>query len=120
MISVGVQGAAGRMGRLLVAGIMEAEDLQLGAMIAPGTCTALHVAGVTCVIGKSMLLRRSELEALGGTWCPNLQLMLGQCDVVSLHVAATAETRGLAGREFFDAVIPIDAIEAVLVRVRDR
>ncbi|MCB9795610.1 MAG: 4-hydroxy-tetrahydrodipicolinate reductase [Alphaproteobacteria bacterium] len=33
MISVGVQGAAGRMGRLLVAGIMEAEDLQLGAMI---------------------------------------------------------------------------------------
>ncbi|MCA9576922.1 MAG: glycosyltransferase [Polyangiales bacterium] len=42
------------------------ENLQLGAMIAPGTCTALHVAGVTCVIGKSMLLRRSELEALGG------------------------------------------------------
>ncbi|MCB1896159.1 MAG: hypothetical protein H6945_10520 [Zoogloeaceae bacterium] len=26
----------------------------------------------------------------------------------------------VAGREFFDAVIPIDAIEAVLVRVRDR
>ena len=42
------------------------ENLQLGAMIAPATCTALHVAGVTCVIGKSMLLRRSELEALGG------------------------------------------------------
>ena len=42
------------------------ENLQLSAMIAPGTCTALHVAGVTCVIGKSMLMRRSELESLGG------------------------------------------------------
>ncbi len=26
----------------------------------------------------------------------------------------------VSGREFFDAVIPVDAVEAVLVRVRDR
>lgn len=47
---------------------------------------------------------RKALEALGGTFCPNLQLMLGQCDVVSLHVAAAPETKGLAGREFFAAM----------------
>jgi ceramide glucosyltransferase len=42
------------------------ENLQLSAMIAPSTCFALHYFGVTCVIGKSMLFRRSELEAIGG------------------------------------------------------
>jgi ceramide glucosyltransferase len=42
------------------------ENLQLSAFIAPAVCTALHVAGVRCVIGKSMLLRRSELTELGG------------------------------------------------------
>jgi ceramide glucosyltransferase len=42
------------------------ENLQLSAFIAPAVCAALHVAGVSCVIGKSMLLRRSELAELGG------------------------------------------------------
>ncbi|MDQ3035422.1 MAG: glycosyltransferase [Myxococcota bacterium] len=42
------------------------ENLQLSAMIAPATCFALHYFGVTCVIGKSMLFRKSELEAIGG------------------------------------------------------
>jgi ceramide glucosyltransferase len=34
--------------------------------VAPACCAALKVAGVPCVIGKSMLFRRSELKALGG------------------------------------------------------
>jgi ceramide glucosyltransferase len=42
------------------------ENLHLTALIGTSTCTALHVAGVTCVIGKSMLFRRSELASLGG------------------------------------------------------
>lgn len=42
------------------------ENLQLSAMIAPSTCFALHYFGVTCVIGKSMLFRRSALDAVGG------------------------------------------------------
>ncbi|MCS6797651.1 MAG: glycosyltransferase [Myxococcota bacterium] len=42
------------------------ENVQLSAFIAPAMCTALHVGGVPCVVGKSMLLRRSELDALGG------------------------------------------------------
>ena len=42
------------------------ENLQLSAFIAPAVCTALFVAKVNCVIGKSMLFRRSEIEELGG------------------------------------------------------
>lgn len=29
-------------------------------------CTALHVGGVSCVVGKAMLFRRTELQQLGG------------------------------------------------------
>lgn len=56
----------------LVVGVGEAsvgaamENLQLSAMIVPSVCFALHYFDVPCVIGKSMLLRRSELDALGG------------------------------------------------------
>lgn len=42
------------------------ENLQLSAMIAPSMCFALRYFGVVCVIGKSMLFRRSELTELGG------------------------------------------------------
>jgi ceramide glucosyltransferase len=42
------------------------ENLQLGAMIVPSCCFALHYFGVPCVIGKSMLLRRSDLAKVGG------------------------------------------------------
>lgn len=42
------------------------ENLQLSAFIAPATIAALRIARVTCVIGKTMLFRKSELEASGG------------------------------------------------------
>jgi ceramide glucosyltransferase len=42
------------------------ENLQLSAYVAPACCVALKLANVTCVIGKSMLFRRSELKTLGG------------------------------------------------------
>lgn len=42
------------------------ENLQLTALIGPSVCTALHVAGVNCVIGKSMLMRRSDIDDIGG------------------------------------------------------
>ncbi len=45
------------------------ENLQLTAFVAPGLCMAEELAGITCVLGKSMLLRRSELEAIGGLAC---------------------------------------------------
>jgi ceramide glucosyltransferase len=42
------------------------ENLQLSAFVAPACCAALVVAGIPCVIGKSILFRQSELRALGG------------------------------------------------------
>jgi len=42
------------------------ENLQLTAFTGPAVCIAREIAGVTCVIGKSMLLRKSDLNALGG------------------------------------------------------
>lgn len=42
------------------------ENLQLTGYVAPGCCAALKLANIPCVIGKSMLLRKSELKALGG------------------------------------------------------
>ncbi|MFT3921087.1 MAG: glycosyltransferase [Myxococcales bacterium] len=42
------------------------ENLQLSAYVAPACCVALKLGGVTCVIGKSMLFRSSELKSLGG------------------------------------------------------
>lgn len=42
------------------------ENLQLSAFIAPATCVALYVAGITCVIGKSILFRKSEISEFGG------------------------------------------------------
>lgn len=42
------------------------ESLQLGCFVAPGVCGARLVLGETCVIGKSMFLRREALERIGG------------------------------------------------------
>jgi ceramide glucosyltransferase len=42
------------------------ENLQLTAYVAPACCAALKIGGVPCVIGKSMLFRKSELRSLGG------------------------------------------------------
>lgn len=40
-------------------------NLQLSAFTAPGSCFALWL-GIVCVIGKSMLFRRSDLDEVGG------------------------------------------------------
>lgn len=43
------------------------ENIQLSGFIAPAMCLALEAANITCVCGKSMLLRKSELDReLGG------------------------------------------------------
>jgi ceramide glucosyltransferase len=42
------------------------ENLQLTTFTAPGICTAKELGGVNCVLGKAMLFRRRELEAMGG------------------------------------------------------
>jgi ceramide glucosyltransferase len=42
------------------------ENLQLTAFTAPGLLAAKELANVTCLLGKAMLFRRSELDQLGG------------------------------------------------------
>ncbi len=42
------------------------ENLQLTCFITPAMATALHLAGISCVVGKSMLLSRRELDEAGG------------------------------------------------------
>lgn len=41
-------------------------NLQLSAFTAPACCLALQFFGIPCVIGKSMLFRKSDLDAVGG------------------------------------------------------
>lgn len=56
----------------LVAGIGEKsvgaalDNLHLTGLVSPAMCFALQSAGITCVVGKTMLLRRKDLDALGG------------------------------------------------------
>ncbi len=56
----------------LVAGIEERslgatlENLQLNGFIAPAICLGLTLRALPCVVGKSMLIRRADLEAVGG------------------------------------------------------
>lgn len=67
-----LEGQGGHLLSSLVVGVGERsagacfENLQLGAMIVPSCCFALHYFGVPCVIGKSMLLRRSDVAKVGG------------------------------------------------------
>lgn len=42
------------------------ENLQLNCFVAPGVCGVRWIAGRTCVIGKSMFLRRDALRRIGG------------------------------------------------------
>ncbi|HTV24311.1 MAG TPA: glycosyltransferase [Polyangiaceae bacterium] len=42
------------------------ENLQLNCFVAAGVCGVRFIVGQTCVIGKSMFLRREVLESIGG------------------------------------------------------
>lgn len=42
------------------------DNLHMGTFVAGGVCAADRLAGHACVVGKSMLMRRSDLERLGG------------------------------------------------------
>lgn len=55
-----VAGSGGRS----VAALLE--SLQLNCFVAPGVCGVRVIAGRTCVIGKSMFLRRDALREIGG------------------------------------------------------
>lgn len=56
----------------LVAGVGEKsagaamDNLHLTGFVSPAMCFALQAARITCVVGKTMLLRRADLDELGG------------------------------------------------------
>jgi len=72
-----------------------AENLQLNCFVAPAMCGARFVAGQTCVIGKSMFLRREALQAIGGFEVAGAYLaedyMLGQAIKNAGYRVVTAE-----------------------------
>ncbi len=91
---------SGRGGRGVAA---ELENLQLNAFVAPAVCAARFMANRTCVIGKSMFLRRSALRALGGLRQVSSYLAedyaLGQAVEAAGYRVATAATPIVAWHE---------------------
>ena len=66
-----LQQRAGLLGSLVVGSRERSlgaalENVQLTTFITPGICLAYEVFKIPCVIGKSILFRRSELNELGG------------------------------------------------------
>jgi D-3-phosphoglycerate dehydrogenase len=48
--------------------------------------------------------RRQKLEDLGVKLYPDLDSMLPECDVVTIHVPSTADTRGMVNRSFLGSM----------------
>jgi len=77
-------------------------------------CGGIGLAVLQAAAGLGMELHgwnrspsaRGAVLALGGTFHDDLPSMLGACDVVSIHCAATPDTQHLANAAFFDAMRP--------------
>lgn len=72
-----------------------------------GAATALRAKAFGMQVGFYDPYKPSGWDkALGVTRFPSLVELARACDVVSVHTPLTPETRGLIGREFFDAARP--------------
>ena len=58
------------------------------------------------VVGWSRSLTQAKADAMGIGYCSSLQNLLKMSDVISLHVAATPDTRELVDTAFCDALRP--------------
>lgn len=58
------------------------------------------------LVAWSRSLTSARADALGVEFCPDLLDMARVADVVTIHVALTAETRNLVGADFFEAMKP--------------
>ncbi|MBT9587057.1 hydroxyacid dehydrogenase [bacterium] len=69
------------------------------------TADRLRPFGVR-LVAWSRSLTPEKAEALNLEYCAQLTDLAAQCDVVSLHMALSGETRGLIGKDFFAAMQP--------------
>jgi D-3-phosphoglycerate dehydrogenase / 2-oxoglutarate reductase len=58
------------------------------------------------ILAWSRSLTPQRAEQLGVEFRPNVLDLAKECDVVSLHLALSKDTRGLIGKEFFEAMKP--------------
>lgn len=91
--------------------------LAIAALLLVGTAT---VSAAELQVGASDSIE-SVLAAQKGQRV-SVRVSSGQelTGVVRMVNARVVQLGGLSGREFFDAVVPLTAVEAVMVRVRDR
>jgi hypothetical protein len=97
----------------------------MGRMLAAGMMAVMLSAALPAVAAEEfkILLADTFESVIRGQTGKKLTLKLrsgqevaGQVMVVTGRIV---HLKAIAGREFFDAVVPIDAIEAVLVRTKD-
>ncbi|MBI3929251.1 MAG: hydroxyacid dehydrogenase [Armatimonadetes bacterium] len=72
-------------------------------MIGQETARRLLPFGVE-IHAWSRSLTPDKAEALGYGYCATLEELARKCEVVSVHLALTKETRGLLGKSFFEAL----------------
>jgi D-3-phosphoglycerate dehydrogenase len=58
------------------------------------------------VLAWSRSLTPQKAEAMNLEYCAQLTDLASRCDVISLHLALSSETRGLIGKDFFAAMQP--------------
>jgi D-3-phosphoglycerate dehydrogenase len=69
------------------------------------TAARLRPFGVR-LLAWSRSLTPAKAEELELEYCPSLIDLARKCDVVSLHLALSSETRGLIGKDFLEALPP--------------
>ncbi|MET0386707.1 MAG: glycosyltransferase [Polyangiales bacterium] len=77
------------------------DNIQLSTFLTPGICLAYRRFGITCVVGKAILFRKTELESLGG---------LATVKDVLAEDFVLGETYGQAGKRVLLSRLAVDNI----------
>lgn len=95
--------------RMMVEGFRELGDCKIGFVgfgaIAQAVAVRLNGWGCSMVYNKRMPLSAAKENRLGATFA-QLDELLAECDVVSLHVPVTPETSGMVNAEFLAKMKP--------------
>jgi ceramide glucosyltransferase len=90
------------------------ENLQAAAAVGPATVAARYLAGRDIVVGKSMALRRKDLDALGGF--ESVRNVLAEDYVLGVKVTRTLGKRVAIGSVAIPAVSERRSVEGFLSR----